>query len=237
MNSQATRKPGPRPERPRGVGVHAARRREQLRELPDRGRGADARDQREADRQRQRLLRVRHRDEDRVRDGGGGRHVRDRLEQHLPEPDRVLAQVVETTWRGGSRSFHRYLLRRVPWRPRSSRTWAAWRNPWRGYNCRPPGVCPSGQRERAVNPSAQPTEVRILPPPSLRAGQRPATTRAPRGALVVRWFARLTAIRCRLLRGVARERRARDVRERRGRRPPRASRRAPRRSARSARPR
>src|SRR6478672_3650938 len=27
------------------------------------------------------------------------------------------------------------------------------------------GVCPSGQRERAVNPSAQPTEVRILPPP------------------------------------------------------------------------
>src|SRR5213075_2346456 len=28
-----------------------------------------------------------------------------------------------------------------------------------------PGVCPSGQRERAVNPSAMPTEVRILPPP------------------------------------------------------------------------
>ena len=36
-----------------------------------------------------------------------------------------------------------------------------------GYNARAPlGVCPSGQRERAVNPSAQPTEVRILPPPS-----------------------------------------------------------------------
>jgi hypothetical protein len=32
---------------------------------------------------------------------------------------------------------------------------------WRVF----PGVCPSGQRERAVNPSAQPTEVRILPPP------------------------------------------------------------------------
>ena len=31
-----------------------------------------------------------------------------------------------------------------------------------------PGVCPSGQRERAVNPSAQPTEVRILPPPLSR---------------------------------------------------------------------
>ncbi len=33
------------------------------------------------------------------------------------------------------------------------------------YNPPSPGVCPSGQRERAVNPSAQPTEVRILPPP------------------------------------------------------------------------
>ena len=32
-----------------------------------------------------------------------------------------------------------------------------------GYNRAPQGVCPSGQRERAVNPSAQPTEVRILP--------------------------------------------------------------------------
>src|SRR5262245_47115811 len=35
-----------------------------------------------------------------------------------------------------------------------------------GLQCAAPGVCPSGQRERAVNPSAQPTEVRILPPPS-----------------------------------------------------------------------
>src|SRR3954447_3453321 len=33
----------------------------------------------------------------------------------------------------------------------------------------PLGVCPSGQRERAVNPSAQPTEVRILPPPYIRS--------------------------------------------------------------------
>ena len=33
----------------------------------------------------------------------------------------------------------------------------------------PEGVCPSGQRERAVNPSAQPTEVRILPPPLTHA--------------------------------------------------------------------
>src|SRR5437763_4370510 len=36
-----------------------------------------------------------------------------------------------------------------------------------------PGVCPSGQRERAVNPSAQPTEVRILPPPSSPSEVRP----------------------------------------------------------------
>ena len=40
-----------------------------------------------------------------------------------------------------------------------------------------PGVCPSGQRERAVNPSAQPTEVRILPPPLTHTPwwRRPAT--------------------------------------------------------------
>jgi hypothetical protein len=38
-----------------------------------------------------------------------------------------------------------------------------------GYNGRPSaGVCPSGQRERSVKPPAQPTEVRILPPPSHR---------------------------------------------------------------------
>ena len=29
----------------------------------------------------------------------------------------------------------------------------------------PPGECPSGQRERSVKPPAQPTQVRILPPP------------------------------------------------------------------------
>src|SRR5205085_3302355 len=45
---------------------------------------------------------------------------------------------------------------------------------------RPPGVCPSGQRERAVNPSAQPTEVRILPPPFLRASSTRGT--APAGS-------------------------------------------------------
>jgi hypothetical protein len=39
-----------------------------------------------------------------------------------------------------------------------------------------PGVCPSGQRERAVNPSAQPTEVRILPPP-LKRGRQPFSRR------------------------------------------------------------
>src|SRR5207245_5844247 len=61
------------------------------------------------------------------------------------------------------------------------------------YNPPSPGVCPSGQRERAVNPSAQPTEVRILPPPLARllAVKRPKSCRrlswsspvARRGAL------------------------------------------------------
>src|SRR5436305_418070 len=36
------------------------------------------------------------------------------------------------------------------------------------------GVYPSGQRGRAVNPLAQPTEVRILPPPLLLSSRRPA---------------------------------------------------------------
>ena len=36
----------------------------------------------------------------------------------------------------------------------------------RGYNCAPPQGFPSGQRGRAVNPLAQPSEVRILPPAS-----------------------------------------------------------------------
>src|SRR5262249_48664087 len=38
----------------------------------------------------------------------------------------------------------------------------------RGYNGPPQGVYPSGQRGRVVNPLAQPTEVRILPPPLAR---------------------------------------------------------------------
>jgi hypothetical protein len=96
---------GARAEAPRGVGVHAAGRRIELGELADRRRRADARDQREADRQRQRLLRVRHRDEDRVRDSGRRRHVRDGLEQHLRQPDRVLAQMVEAC--SGGRALHR----------------------------------------------------------------------------------------------------------------------------------
>ena len=60
--------------------------------------------------------------------------------------------------RAGTRSSTRPARRR----PRSRRSASqAWR-----LQCRAlPGVCPSGQRERAVNPSAQPTEVRILPPP------------------------------------------------------------------------
>ena len=36
------------------------------------------------------------------------------------------------------------------------------------------GECPSGQRERTVNAPAQPTQVRILPPPSPPPSTRPA---------------------------------------------------------------
>ncbi len=39
-----------------------------------------------------------------------------------------------------------------------------------------PGECPSGQRERAVNAPAQPTQVRILPPPSSSTRPAPAET-------------------------------------------------------------
>ncbi len=54
-----------------------------------------------------------------------------------------------------------------------------------------PGVCPSGQRERAVNPSAQPTEVRILPPPLARAAGTAARSHggnhvSPVGPLLLR---------------------------------------------------
>src|SRR5213082_454931 len=59
---------------------------------------------------------------------------------------------------------------------RESRTRALRSGP-RDYNSRSPGVCPSGQRERAVNPSAQPTEVRILPPP-LTPARSPASAPA-----------------------------------------------------------
>jgi hypothetical protein len=84
--------PGTRAEAASHVRVHAARRWEELRELSDRGRRTDAGDQREADGQRQGLPRVRYGDVDRVRDGCGGRHVRDRLEQNLRQADRVLAR-------------------------------------------------------------------------------------------------------------------------------------------------
>src|SRR2546425_4738343 len=55
------------------------------------------------------------------------------------------------------------------------------------YGTASAGGCPSGQRERAVNPSAKPSEVRILfpplrPPPALiavRAASRPPRTTPP----------------------------------------------------------
>src|SRR5262249_9265164 len=45
-----------------------------------------------------------------------------------------------------------------------------------GYNGRPQGVYPSGQRGRAVTPLAEPTEVRLLPPPLARFPGNVATT-------------------------------------------------------------
>src|SRR5919109_3013054 len=49
--------------------------------------------------------------------------------------------------------------RRAPPSPRAGRPRC------QGSFARPTGECPSGQRERSVKPSAQPTQVRILPPP------------------------------------------------------------------------
>src|SRR5438309_651327 len=51
----------------------------------------------------------------------------------------------------------------------------------------PEGVCPSGQRERAVNPSAQPTEVRILPPPLPRRSCAGLVSRATIAAIASTW--------------------------------------------------
>src|SRR4029077_13510034 len=75
-----------------------------------------------------------------------------------------------------------------------------------------PGVCPSGQRERAVNPSAQPTEVRILPPPLTRrvvlrrqyrgaglAEITPAPARAPSKAVIALVALVLTSVVVRVL--------------------------------------
>ena len=77
-------------------------------------------------------------------------------EQHRRAPAR----------RGGTRSSSRPARRRRRRRRNASQVG--------GYNPRSlKGVCPSGQRERAVNPSAQPTEVRILPPPLMNATRRP----------------------------------------------------------------
>src|SRR5438874_2398219 len=84
----------------------------------------------------------------------------------------MLAQALELTRSVDGPSFHRNpplsVLRSgsVPDRGRFCAT--ASRLQWPSF----PGVCPSGQRERAVNPSAQPTEVRILPPPLMCLGGR-----------------------------------------------------------------
>jgi hypothetical protein len=58
----------------------------------DARRRQQAGDERDQDRQRQRAPCVRDTRRDRGRDGGAGRHVRDRLEQRLAQPDRVATQ-------------------------------------------------------------------------------------------------------------------------------------------------
>src|SRR5215216_5552768 len=52
-----------------------------------------------------------------------------------------------------------------------------------GYNARPPGEFPSGQRGPAVNRLAPPSEVRILPPPSLPGAALPEVRARRRSAL------------------------------------------------------
>jgi hypothetical protein len=86
---------GVRPERTRDVGIEAACRGDLLRQLADRARDEDARDEREEDRQGQDGPRELHRYEDREGDCRTWSHMRDRLEQSLREPDRVLPQVIE----------------------------------------------------------------------------------------------------------------------------------------------
>ena len=112
-----------RPERGAHVRVEAARRRHLLRELADRARHERAGDRGEEHGERKRLPGERHRNEEREGHRRRGRHVRDRLEERLREPDRMLAQVVEGA--GGLRGLrlHVILLRypgsqdcSVPWR-------------------------------------------------------------------------------------------------------------------------
>jgi len=87
--------PGPRAERARRIGVEAACRWFELRQLTDRDRRTKAGDQSKQNGERQRLFRRRHRDVDRVGDGRSWCHVGDRLEQHLRQSNRVQAQPIE----------------------------------------------------------------------------------------------------------------------------------------------
>src|SRR5262249_57501246 len=69
-----------------------------------------------------------------------GRHVRDRLEEHLPEPDRVLAQVVEATRLARGRGFHLIPPSSVLPVARSSRNQRRWRNRGEATIAAPGGV-------------------------------------------------------------------------------------------------
>src|SRR5581483_7993790 len=94
-------------ERLRRVGVERAGRGQVLGELPDRQRHEERADQRDHDRERRGA--AGERDPERDREGGrrGRRHVRDRLEYDLSQPDGLTGQSLRRCGCGRRRSLHR----------------------------------------------------------------------------------------------------------------------------------
>ena len=115
---------GPGAERARRVGIQPAGGRLELRQLPDRIGRAQAGDERQQHRERERLLRRRDGDVDRVRNGRRRGHMRDRLEEHLREPDRVHPQAIERTRRNDA-GFHQLYALLRSWNPASDPPTAA----------------------------------------------------------------------------------------------------------------
>ena len=86
---------------PGRVGVEAACRREVLGQLSDRDGHEQTSDQRQDDRERKRAAREPSAGDDRERNGGRRRHVGDRLEQDLSQPDGLTSEAG-----GGGASLH-----------------------------------------------------------------------------------------------------------------------------------